>query len=128
MSQHRFRVGLLSADSDEVPLAGPVTLGGWKGDPLLDIHKAVDPVAIPLVRSDGQPWMVGAKMLAILPSQLRFDDARGGLAIAVETEALDAVPGIDRTNPPESAEDVLLNRAPTGTPQPAARGQGQNHG
>ena len=71
---------------------------------------------------------VGAKMLAILPSQLRFDAARPGLAIAVEAEALDAVPGIDRTNPPESAEDVLLGRAPTGTPQPAARGQGQNHG
>jgi hypothetical protein len=71
---------------------------------------------------------VGAKMLAILPNQLRFDAARRGLTIAVDTEALDAVPGIDRTNPPETAEDALLGRAPTGTPQPAARGQGQNHG
>lgn len=71
---------------------------------------------------------VGAKMLAIPPGELRFDAGRRCLEVAVETAALDAVPGIDRTNPPESAEDALLGRAPTGTPQPAARGQGQNHG
>jgi hypothetical protein len=67
---------------------------------------------------------VGAKMLAIPPGELRFDARRQCLEIAVETAALEAVPGIDRTNPPESAEDALLGRAPTGTPQPAARGQG----
>ena len=66
---------------------------------------------------------VGAKMLAIPPGELRFDAGRGCLEVAVDTAALDAVPGIDRTNPPESAEDALLARAPTGTPQPAARGQ-----
>jgi hypothetical protein len=67
---------------------------------------------------------VGAKMLAIPPGQLRFDPDRRHLEIGVETAALEAVPGIDRTNPPESAEDALLGRSPTGTPQPAARGQG----
>ena len=71
---------------------------------------------------------VGAKMLAIPPGQLRFDPARRCLEIGIDTAALDGVPGIDRTNLPESAEDALLGRAPTGTPQPAARGQGQNHG
>jgi hypothetical protein len=65
---------------------------------------------------------VGAKMLAIPPAELRFN-AAGLLEIGVDTATLDAVPGIDRTNPPESAEDALLGRAPTGTPQPAARGQ-----
>ncbi|HSC17059.1 MAG TPA: PRC-barrel domain-containing protein [Gammaproteobacteria bacterium] len=67
---------------------------------------------------------VGAKMLAIPPAQLRFDPARRCLEIGIETAALEAVPGIDRTNAPESAEDALLGRAPTGAPQPAARGQG----
>jgi hypothetical protein len=67
---------------------------------------------------------VGAKMLAIPPRELRFDAGRQCLQIAVETAALEAVPGIDRTNPPESAEDARLGRAPTGTPPPAARGQG----
>ena len=70
---------------------------------------------------------VGAKMLAIPPGELRFDPARG-LEIGVDTATLEAVPGIDRTNPPESAEDARLGSAPTGTPKPAARGQGQNHG
>jgi hypothetical protein len=70
---------------------------------------------------------VGAKMLAIPPGDLRLN-ADGGLDIGVDTAALEAVPGFDRTNPPESAEDALLGRAPTGTPQPAARGQGRNHG
>jgi hypothetical protein len=67
---------------------------------------------------------VGAKMLAIPPAQLRFDPAGRRLEIGVETAALEAVPGIDRTNPPENAEDALLGLSPTGTPQPAARGQG----
>jgi hypothetical protein len=67
---------------------------------------------------------VGAKMLAIPPGQLRFDAGRGCLEIGIDTAALDSLPGIDRTNAPESAEDALLGRAPTGAPQPAARGQG----
>jgi hypothetical protein len=66
---------------------------------------------------------VGAKMLAIPPGQLRFDAGRRCLDVGVESAALDAIPGIDRTNPPETAEDALLGRAPTGAPQPAARGQ-----
>jgi PRC-barrel domain protein len=66
---------------------------------------------------------VGAKMLAIEPAQLRYAGRRC-LEIAVDTAALAAVPGIDRTNPPESAEDARLGRSPTGTPQPASRGQG----
>ena len=66
---------------------------------------------------------VGAKMLAIQPGELSLN-ADGGLEIAVDTATLEAVPGIDRTNPPESAEDALLGRSPTGTSQPAARGQG----
>jgi hypothetical protein len=71
---------------------------------------------------------VGAKMLAIPPAELRLDAGRRCLEIGVETAALEAAPGIDRTNAPESAEDALLGRAPTGTPPSAARGQGRNHG
>jgi len=71
---------------------------------------------------------VGAKMLAIPPAQLRLDTRGHSVAIGVETAALEAIPGIDRTNLPESAEDARLGRAPTGTPPPAASGQGQNHG
>jgi hypothetical protein len=67
---------------------------------------------------------VGAKMLAIPPDQLHLDAGRRCLEIAIDTAALEAAPGIDRTNPPESAEDARLGRAPTGTPQPASRGQG----
>lgn len=67
---------------------------------------------------------VGAKMLAIEPAQLRLDARGRCLELAVDTAALAAVPGIDRTNPPESAEDARLGRSPTGTPQPASRGQG----
>ena len=67
---------------------------------------------------------VGAKMLAIPPAELRFDARGQCLQIAVDTAALEAAPGIDRTNAPESVDAALRGRAPSGRPQPASRGQG----
>jgi sporulation protein YlmC with PRC-barrel domain len=50
---------------------------------------------------------VGAKMLAIPPHNLRLSGGGSGcLELDVDTAALDAAPGIDRTNPPAHAEAV----------------------
>src|SRR5262245_11147174 len=46
---------------------------------------------------------VGAKMLAVKPDELRFDPGRRCVEITVDTATLAALPGIDRANPPESA-------------------------
>ena len=55
---------------------------------------------------------VGAKMLAVPPSNIRLSSRRGCLELDVDTAALDAAPGIDRTNPPAHAE-AALQRATT---------------
>jgi hypothetical protein len=67
---------------------------------------------------------VGAKMLAVPPAELRFDPRGQCLQIAVDTATLEAAPGIDRTNAPETVDSALRGRAPSGRPQPASRGQG----
>ena len=58
---------------------------------------------------------VGAKMLAVQPDELRFDARRGCLEISVDTGTLAALPGIDRANPPETADAAVRSRAPTPT-------------
>jgi hypothetical protein len=66
---------------------------------------------------------VGAKMLAVPPAALRFDADRRCLEITVDTATLDAVPGIDRANPPESADPTLRSRASSRTAQSAPRSE-----
>jgi PRC-barrel domain protein len=66
---------------------------------------------------------VGAKMLAVAPGELRFDGGRGCLDITADAATLAVVRGIDRTNPPETADAALRSRAPSARTQPAPRGQ-----
>jgi PRC-barrel domain len=66
---------------------------------------------------------VGAKMLAIPPRNLRLDGSRRCLELAVDTATLDAAPGIDRANAPESVDAALRAVPPSGRPQPASRNQ-----
>ncbi len=54
---------------------------------------------------------VGAKMLAIPPQSLRYDDSARCLTLAVDTDSLDEAPGFDRANPPEHADAALLARS-----------------
>ena len=62
---------------------------------------------------------VGAKMLAVQPGELRFDAAHRCLVITVDTATLAAHPGINRANPPESANAAVRSRAssPQSTPR-----------
>jgi hypothetical protein len=66
---------------------------------------------------------VGAKMLAVQPGELRFDARRRCLEIAVDSATLAAVPGIDRANPPETADAAVRSRASSRRPQSAPRGE-----
>lgn len=66
---------------------------------------------------------VGAKMLAIPPQALRLDRGRRCLELAVDTATLDAAPGIDRANPPETADAAQLARTSAGM-APAGRNRG----
>jgi hypothetical protein len=70
---------------------------------------------------------VGAKMLAVPPRSLQLS-SDACLELNVDTAALAAADGIDRSNPPASA-DVSL-RAPRTTAASAAATdeQGRNHG
>ena len=63
------------------------------------------------VLSVGGVLGVGAKMLAVKPDELRFDAGRRCLEITVDTAALAALPGIDRGNPPETADAAVRSRA-----------------
>jgi hypothetical protein len=67
---------------------------------------------------------VGAKMLAVPPGELRFDAGRRCLDITADRATLAAAHGIDRTNPPETADAALRSRAPLARARPAPRGQG----
>ena len=72
---------------------------------------------------------VGAKMVAISPHSLRLDRTRRCLELAVDTATLDATPGIDRANPPETADAALPSRTSAALSRPGARSnQGENHG
>jgi len=64
---------------------------------------------------------VGAKMLAVQPGELRFDASRNCLEITVDTATLAALPGIDRANPPESANAAV--RSGASSPQPTPRSE-----
>jgi sporulation protein YlmC with PRC-barrel domain len=66
---------------------------------------------------------VGAKMLAIPPETLRLSGDRRCLELSVDTAALDATPGIDRANPPETADAARLVRTSAG-PASARRNRG----
>jgi sporulation protein YlmC with PRC-barrel domain len=63
---------------------------------------------------------VGAKMLAIPPQALKLEGERR-LALAVDTATLDAAPGIDRANAPETADASLRARTRASRPHPASR-------
>jgi PRC-barrel domain protein len=67
---------------------------------------------------------VGAKMLAVPPRELRFDADQRCLDITADTATLAAVPGVDRTNLPDTADAALRSRAPSAGTEPAPRGQG----
>ena len=54
---------------------------------------------------------VGAKMLAIPPQSLKLRADRGCVELGVDTERLEAAPGIDRANLPEHAEPSLQQSA-----------------
>jgi len=70
------------------------------------------------VLSVGGVLGVGAKMLAVKPDELRFDAGRHCLEITVDTATLAAHPGINRANPPESANAAVRSRAsPQSTPR-----------
>ena len=64
---------------------------------------------------------VGAKMLAVQPDELRLDARRGCLEISVDTGTLAALPGIDRANPPDSANAAV--RSGASSPQPTTRSE-----
>jgi len=64
---------------------------------------------------------VGAKMLAVEPNALRFDAGRRCLEITVDTATLAAHPGIDRANPPDSANAAV--RSGASSPQPTTRSE-----
>ena len=66
---------------------------------------------------------VGAKMLAVPPAELRFDAGRRCLEITVDTATLAALPGIDRANPPETADAAVRSRASSGRPEPSPRSE-----
>jgi hypothetical protein len=66
---------------------------------------------------------VGAKMLAIPPHALKLDRNGRCLELDVDTATLDAAPGIDRANPPET-EAARLPRAPSAAPPSARRSEG----
>jgi hypothetical protein len=65
---------------------------------------------------------VGAKMLASPPRGLKLDGRRRCLELAVDTATLDAAPGIDRANPPETADTALPTGARSARPQTRTRG------
>lgn len=54
---------------------------------------------------------VGAKMLAIPPQALAYDGGNRCLSLAVDATTLDAAPGFDRANPPETADRALAASA-----------------
>ena len=64
---------------------------------------------------------VGAKMLAVEPNALRCDAGRRCLEITVDTATLAAHPGIDRANPPDSANAAV--RSGASSPQPTTRSE-----
>ena len=64
---------------------------------------------------------VGAKMIAVQPGELRFDAAHRCLVITVDAATLAADPGIDRANPPESANAAV--RSGASSPQPTTRSE-----
>jgi sporulation protein YlmC with PRC-barrel domain len=70
---------------------------------------------------------VGAKMLAVPPRSLQLSGDRC-LELDVDTAALDAADGIDRANPPESADATLRERAPAASTRAVSNGRGRNHG
>jgi sporulation protein YlmC with PRC-barrel domain len=70
---------------------------------------------------------VGAKMLAVPPRSLQLSGDRC-LEIAVDTAALAAANGIDRANPPQSADATLRQPGDSPTSRALSHGQGQNHG
>jgi hypothetical protein len=54
---------------------------------------------------------VGAKALAIPPAALKYDSGRRCLELLADTAALDEAHGIDRANPPERVDAVLLSQS-----------------
>jgi sporulation protein YlmC with PRC-barrel domain len=70
---------------------------------------------------------VAAKMLAVPPRSLKLSDDRC-LEIDVDTAALDAADGIDRANPPESADATLREPSASESSRAASHAQGRNHG
>jgi len=75
------------------------------------------------VLSVGGVLGVGAKRLAVKPDELRFDAAHRCLEITVDTAALAALHGIDRVNPPETAEAAMRSRASSRRRQSAPRSE-----
>jgi len=67
---------------------------------------------------------VGAKMLAIPPQALQLDGDRHCLTLAVDAATLDAAPGMDRANAPETADAALRGRTPSEPRQPTSHNQG----
>jgi len=65
---------------------------------------------------------VGAKMLAIRPQDLRLDGRTRCLELTVDTASLDTAPGIDRVNPPETAEAALVANGSSAPPSPTSQG------
>jgi hypothetical protein len=70
---------------------------------------------------------VGAKMLAVPPRSLTLAGDRC-LEIDVDTATLDAAGGIDRANPPASADPTLREPATSASSRPAAKRRGRKHG
>ena len=66
---------------------------------------------------------VGAKMLAVQPGELRYDAGRRRFEITVGTATLAARPGIDRANPPETADAAVRSRASSRRRQSAPRSE-----
>jgi hypothetical protein len=71
---------------------------------------------------------VGAKMLAVPPRSLSLAAGDRCLEIDVDTATLDAADGIDRANPPASADPTLREPATSASSRAAAKGRGRKHG
>jgi sporulation protein YlmC with PRC-barrel domain len=79
------------------------------------------------VLASGGVLGVGAKMLAVPPRSLRLSADRC-VEIDLDTATLDAADGIDRANPPQSADATLRAKGASGSATATSHARGNNHG
>jgi hypothetical protein len=73
------------------------------------------------VLSHGGVLGLGIKLLAVPPQALELDGSRRRLTLTVDPRALEEAAGIDRDNPPATADRVLQKAAQRGERPPTSR-------